>query len=136
MGCKAHHEMKDLALPPFHEWRRYDAGVFERYGDAGGSTEGAFFIPKGTKFDGYQSHCDLAVIASAGDGWDHLSISGKNRTPNWGEMMLIHRLFFRPDEVSLQYCMPKSEHISIHPYVLHLWRPWNTLIPQPPVIFV
>lgn len=128
--------MKDLNLPPFPNWRRYDPEVITIFGSYGNDHEGAFYIPKGTRFDGYESFCDLAIIASAGEGWDHVSVSGKNRCPNWPEMMLIHRIFFRPDEITLQYCMPKTNHISIHPNVLHLWRPWDTPIVVPPTSFV
>jgi hypothetical protein len=124
--------MKDLSLPPFHTWRQTGPDVIAIFGDNGGPTEGAFYLPKNTKYDGYESFCDLGVIASAGEGWDHVSVSGRNRCPNWSEMMLIHRIFFQSHEISLQYCLPKSEHISIHPNVLHLWRPWDTPITLPP----
>lgn len=128
--------MKDLSVPPFHMWRQRGPDVIAIFGSNGGPREGAFYLPAGTSFDGYRAHCNLGVIASAGDGWDHVSVSGKNRTPNWGEMMLIHRIFFEPDEITLQYCVPKSDHVNNHPNVLHLWRPWETPIVLPPVEFV
>jgi len=65
----------------------------------------------------------MRVMASAGMGWDHVSISRQNRCPNWPEMEHIKRLFFRDDETAMQLHVPPSDHISIHPYCLHLWRP-------------
>lgn len=82
-------------------------------------------------------HCpssgrDLAVIASNGDGWDHVSVSLKNRCPNWPEMDFVKRLFFEPHECVVQFHVPESDHISLHPYCLHLWRPQMDKIPLPP----
>jgi hypothetical protein len=78
----------------------------------------------------------MVVVASNNDGWDHVSVSRKNRVPNWAEMSAIHRMFFKDDEVAMQLHMPPSDHINIHPFVLHLWRPHDSTIPLPPKIFV
>jgi hypothetical protein len=78
----------------------------------------------------------MVVVASNGDLWDHVSVSRKNRVPNWAEMSAIHRMFFKDDEVAMQLHMPPSDHINIHPFVLHLWRPHDSTIPLPPKIFV
>jgi hypothetical protein len=32
----------------------------------------------------------------------------------------------------MQVHVPASEHINIHPYTLHLWRPLLLEIPRPP----
>ena len=80
----------------------------------------------------------LAVIASSGDGWDHVSVSCKARCPTWAEMDTIKRMFFKPDEVAMQLHVAEADHISIHPYTLHLWRPHGTkrAIPLPPKEFI
>lgn len=78
----------------------------------------------------------LKVIASSGEGWDHVSVSLPHRCPTWGEMEHIKRLFFRDDETAMQLHVPPTDHISVHPYCLHLWRPHDVEIPRPPSIFV
>lgn len=83
----------------------------------------------------------LRVIATAGDGpgchgWDHVSVSLPARCPTWDEMDRIKRLFFAPHEVAMQLHPPESEHISNHPYCLHLWRPVEDDLPLPPSVLV
>lgn len=78
----------------------------------------------------------LTVIASTGMGWDHVSVSLPNRTPNWTEMERVKRLFFRDDETAMQLHVPPADHIDCHPYCLHLWRPLGVEIPRPPAILV
>lgn len=83
-----------------------------------------------------ESNMDLRIIASVGEGWDHVSVSLKNRCPNWQEMDFVKRLFFNPDECVIQYHVPVKDHISIHNYCLHLWRPQGEKIPMPPEYMV
>jgi hypothetical protein len=78
----------------------------------------------------------LRVVASSGEGWDHVSVSRQNRCPNWPEMEFIKRAFFKDDETAMQLHVPPSDHISIHPFCLHLWRPHGVEIPRPPSIMV
>lgn len=78
----------------------------------------------------------LKVLASIGGGWDHVSISRRNRPPNWTEMDYIKRTFFEPHEVAMQLHVPDSDHINLHPNVLHLWRPHDAEIPRPPAEYV
>jgi hypothetical protein len=129
--------MRDLLKNPALKYRRYDPEVKELYGDFGGSTCGAFFIPAGVSRNGYSAQDGgLAVIASSSDGWDHLSVSGDGRTPFWEEMMLVHRIFMEDWETAYQLHLPKEEHINCHPYTLHLWRPHWGSVPLPPREFV
>jgi hypothetical protein len=65
----------------------------------------------------------LVTIAASGAGWDHVSVSVNGRCPVWAEMCHVKELFFKDDEWVMQLHPPKSDHINIHPYVLHLWRP-------------
>lgn len=89
---------------------------------------GAFKIP----FKGNQ----LYVIASNGGGWDHVSVSLKDRCPNWKEMCFIKDLFFYYEECVIQFHPPKSKYKNLHPYCLHLWKPQDIEIPLPPLMFV
>jgi hypothetical protein len=96
------------------------------YGWSGDETCGAFALP--SPIDGQP----LRVLASSGDGWDHVSVSRGSRCPNWPEMEFIRHRFFRDDETVMQLHVPKAEHINCHPYTLHLWRPLEVNIPRPP----
>lgn len=91
---------------------------------------GAFFIPSPA------TGTTLKVIASVGEGWDHVSVSLPNRCPNWTEMERVKRLFFRDDETAMQLHVPPTDHINNHPFCLHLWRPLVGSIPRPPGILV
>jgi hypothetical protein len=85
----------------------------------------------------------LSIIASEpfpGDnmlnGWEHVSVSLPNRTPNWPEMCFVKDLFWEDHEVVIQLHPAKSEWISNHPYCLHLWRDTTTTLRLPPSILV
>lgn len=81
----------------------------------------------------------LICIVSAGDRdvpWEHVSVSLKNRCPNWYELQFIKEIFWDDDETVMQLHVSKKLHISIHPHVLHLWRPIGQEIPLPPAIAV
>jgi hypothetical protein len=96
-------------------------------GQPGSDDGGCFRVPSPT-----DPRVTLAVIAARGEGWDHVSVSTERRTPNWAEMEHVKRLFFMPDEVAFQLHVPTSDHISLHPHCLHIWRPQNDNIPLPP----
>jgi hypothetical protein len=84
----------------------------------------------------------LKVIASDGDGWDHVSVSPVTplyRCPKWSEMQAISDLCFEPEETVMQLHPPVAQRVNIHPYVLHLWRPQTRhvgVIPMPPSYMV
>ena len=77
------------------------------------------------------------MIATSDGGWDHVSVSRRNRCPNWTEMESIKRRFFHDNETAMQLHVPPAEHLSYHPYCLHIWRPNDgRAIPMPPATFV
>jgi hypothetical protein len=120
--------MKDLRTLDNNRLIRFER---EYYGGYGGSDAGVFC---------FTSPCDrrteLRVIASNGEGWDHVSVSTARRCPNWEEMEHIKRIFFKRDEAAMQLHVPENDHISHHPYTLHIWRPHVGAIPLPPAIMV
>lgn len=79
-----------------------------------------------------------SVIWSNGGGWEHVSIAPykKNHTPTWDEMCRLKEMFFRDDEVVVQYHPAKSEYVNNMPNCLHLWRPLNEVMPTPPTIMI
>lgn len=107
-----------------------DLGELSAYAVETSLDGGAFRVP----FQGRT----LLVVASFGLGWDHLSVSliRGNRPPNWAEMEHVKRLFFKDDEWAMQLHAPPSQHISIHPHVLHIWRSQTYPIPIPPRLMV
>jgi hypothetical protein len=118
--------MRDLtALDDFRIRTPY---VLERYGSYGDATCGAFIIPLPGQMTA------LKVLAASGEGWDHVSVSpnGQSRTPTWAEMEHVKRIFFKKDEIAWEYHMAPADHISIHPYVLHIWRKQDFEMPMPP----
>jgi len=74
----------------------------------------------------------LAAMASNIDGWEHVSVSLKNRCPNWPEMSFIKDLFWDEEDQVVQYHPPKSEYVNCHPHCLHLWRPLKGSVLSPP----
>lgn len=63
------------------------------------------------------------IIASDGEGWEHVSVSLRNRTPTWDEMCYVKDLFWDPEDVVVQFHPKRSEYVNVHPNCLHLWRP-------------
>ena len=108
----------------------YRVSSMRSHGWNGDDTCGAFCLP--SPIDGQP----LNIIASSSDGWDHVSVSRSNRCPNWPEMDFIRRRFFHDEETVMQLHPPVSEHINVHPYCLHLWRPQHGVIPRPPSLMV
>lgn len=99
------------------------------FGGRGNEWNGAFLIP--------HNGVTLKVLASNGMDWDHVSVSLPNRCPTWDEMSFIARTFFKPDETAMQLHVPAHDHISFHPYCLHLWRPRRGVgIPRPPASMI
>ena len=82
----------------------------------------------------------IAVIATNGMGWEHVSVSlqgiNNNRCPTWDEMCFVKDLFFSEDDCVVQYHPPKSHYVNNHKYCLHLWRPLVQDMPVPPSILV
>jgi hypothetical protein len=91
----------------------------------------------------------LAVIASDGEGWEHVSVhafrgtqmrtwreTSCGRTPTWREMCFAKETFWDGEDEVIQFHPKRSEYINMHPHTLHLWRPIGVTIPAPPSILV
>lgn len=84
----------------------------------------------------------LALIASDGEGWEHVSVhayrrSGdQSRIPTWKEMTYVKQLCWDDEDVVMQLHPKRSEYVNCHPDVLHLWRPTAAVIPTPPAEMV
>lgn len=77
-----------------------------------------------------------SVIWSFGGEWEHVSVAPFDRkyTPNWDDMCWLKELFFRDDEVAVQFHPPKSEYVNNLGNCLHLWRLASSTnyMPMPP----
>lgn len=110
-----------------NKYRKEKAGVLSS--DSSFGNNGVFVIPG-------MNNMDLMCIASDGQGWEHVSVSLKNRCPNWPEMCQVKDLFWGEEDCVIQFHPPKSEYVNCHPNCLHLWRPTNKKILRPPSLLV
>lgn len=104
---------------------------------------GMFLIPN--IVPGQKLRTPLKVIATDGrapeeshhpQAWEHVSVSLPARCPTWGEMCKVKSLFWDDEDCVMQLHPPRSQWVSNHAYCLHLWRPVDLQIPQPPAIMV
>jgi hypothetical protein len=117
-------------VPEGYRLREGPLASDESYGN-----NGAFVLP------GLHGWKPLAIIASNGLGWEHVSVhaldaSGRECTPTWSEMCRAKDAFWDSEDIVMQLHPRRSEYINEHPHVLHLWRPVGQEIPQPPVACV
>ena len=81
----------------------------------------------------------VRVIASDGEGWQHVSVSLEyepSKPPTWFIMCKIKEMFWEPEEVVCQFHPRKSEYVNHHQGCLHLWRCTTQEFPTPPSILV
>jgi len=107
-----------------------DHALEYRVGCPGDMFNGVFQVP-------HPSGVMLNVIASNGEGWEHVSVTingDSTATPDWEHMCYIKELFWEDEDTVVQYHPPKSEYVNCHPGCLHLWRPTGgpMPIPRPP----
>ena len=76
------------------------------------------------------------IIASDLLGWEHVSVSRKDRCPTWEEMFQVKAMFWDAEDVVVQYHPRESDYVNNHPNCLHLWRQVGIDFPTPPSIFV
>jgi len=122
--------MKPMRGPQFDPYRIPIPAIMKKLnpGATEGDDNGAFVIKRHLSV--------LRIIASAGGGWDHVSVSCEHRVPTWEEMEFVKRLFFKDDETAMQLHVPPRDHVNVHPNCLHLWRPHKYKIPLPPETYV
>jgi len=87
---------------------------------------------------GHISSPKVFIIASDGEGWEHVSVSITNskRCPTWEEMCFIKNMFWDSDDAVVQFHPSEKDYVNNHPYCLHLWRPTNQILPTPDPLMV
>ena len=98
---------------------------------------GAFFLPnRAVKTKGLStketSAMPLKIIASDGEGWEHVSVSLPTRCPTWDEMCFVKSVFWDYEDAVMQLHPPRSTWVNNHQFCLHLWRPTAKAVPLPP----
>lgn len=94
--------------------------------DARNGNNGVFFIPS------RQGRPPFKVIASDGEGWEHVSVSLPDRLPTWDEMCALKDIFWDADDCVVQYHPPRVDYVNNHSRCLHMWRPLDAELPRPP----
>jgi hypothetical protein len=103
-----------------------------------GDLHGMFIVPASGL-----SKAKIRCIASSGWAdavpWEHVSVQPippVRRCPTWEEMCFVKDLFWDEEDCVVQYHPPRSEHVNMAPFCLHLWRPTKDEMPRPPSIAV
>ena len=80
---------------------------------------------------------DKALVALTRiKGWEHLSVSFKNKIPSWECMHEMKELFFYDDEECFQMHPKADNYVNNNEYTLHIWRPVEGMNQVPPSILV
>lgn len=108
----------------FHVPHKYRVRIGGMASDDGCGNNGAFTVN------------GAFVIASDGEGWEHVSVSRRNRIATWPEMCQIKNIFWDAEDAVMQLHPPQSDYVNLHPHCLHLWRPIGQSIPLPTSILV
>lgn len=108
-------------VPNKHRLRSGFMGSDERNGN-----NGVFFIPS------CPGRPPFKVIASDGEGWEHVSVSLPDRLPTWDEMCALKDIFWDADDCVVQYHPPRVDYVNNHSRCLHMWRPLDAELPRPP----
>ena len=115
-----------------HEEHRIKTGRVASTAEQGNN--GAFSLPplRGGRW--------FFCIVSDGAGWEHVSVHVRDgkmlHTPTWNEMCYVKEVFWDDEDIVLEYHPPRSQYVNNHPHTLHLWRPTNQTIPNPPSYLV
>ena len=103
--------------------------------------DGFSVVPAGENYGAFRvptANGDVLRIVAAGadkpeaEGWEHVSVSLKNRCPEWSEMQLVKELFWSGDETVVQFHPAANFYVNCHPFCLHLWRRVNSEYELPP----
>lgn len=69
-------------------------------------------------------------------GWEHLSVSHKNKIPSWNTMQEMKEMFFYDNEECFQIHPKADDYVNNNEYTLHIWRPVDGMKQIPPSILV
>ena len=119
----------------FHVPNQYRVRTGRMSSDDSVGNCGAFMIPPRSRIL-RAGEMPLAVVASDGEGWEHVSVSLPNRCPTWDEMCHIKAIFWDDEDCVVQFHPPRAAHVNNHPYCLHMWRQVGQDYETPPMWMV
>lgn len=119
-----------MAFHAPEQYRQKNAGDWSS--DESDGNNGAFAIPASAA----KKRPLIRIIASDGEGWEHVSVSTATRCPTWAEMCFVKEMFWDEEDAVMQLHPPRSRWVNNHPYCLHLWRPTEVEIPLPADVLV
>ena len=79
---------------------------------------------------------DYLVKFTNGFGWEHLSVSTRNKTPEWDVMCKLKEIFWRDDECCVEYHPKREDYVNNMPFCLHIWKKIGEEFEMPPSILV
>lgn len=72
------------------------------------------------------------AVASVGEGWQHVSVSGyEGKMPTWDVMENIKKKFFNDEEFVVEYHPKKEDYVNNCDNCLHIWSPLERELPYP-----
>lgn len=84
----------------------------------------------------YKASDKCLVCMTCVEGWEHLSVSHKNKIPSWLCMEEMKELFFKDDEEAFQFHPKMDNYVNNNEYALHIWRRTDGKMEPPPSILV
>ena len=118
----------------FHVPAKYRVRVGEFATDDSAGNNGAFKIKNPNSK--VKKNGVFGIIASDGQGWEHVSVSLSHRCPTWAEMCMIKDLFWDDEDTVMQFHPPKAAYVNNHEFCLHLWRPVEENVETPNPLLV
>lgn len=79
---------------------------------------------------------DYIVKFTQGFGWEHLSVSTRNKIPDWDVMCKLKEIFWRDDECCVEFHPKKEDYVNNHETCLHIWKQIGKEYEMPPSILV
>lgn len=73
------------------------------------------------------------------EGWEHLTVSPqpqRGKVPEWEIMCKVKDIFWEDEECCIEYHPRKSQYINNNETCLHIWRPIDVELPEPPTILL
>lgn len=72
-------------------------------------------------------------------GWEHVAVSPqpqRGKTAEWDVMCKIKDIFWEEEECCIEYHPRKSQYVNNNETCLHIWKPLNIELPEPPTILL
>ena len=72
-------------------------------------------------------------------GWEHLTVSPqpqRGHTPEWDVMCRVKDIFWEEEECCIEYHPRHSQYVNNNETCLHIWRPIDVELPEPPTILL